>query len=158
MPGSTNPPEERILAVDYGSRRIGLALGSTRDRVAVTLATVRLEGKGTVEEAVGKVAALARGEDVTRLLIGLPLNMDGSVGPAARRARAFGERLARTTGLPAAFLDERLTSEAARDLARMSSGGKRIKKPIDDLAAVVLLQGWFDDEAARDARKRWESS
>lgn len=157
MPDSTTPPDDRILAVDFGTRRVGLALGNRRDGIAVSLVTLELGGGG-VEEAVRRVAEVARNEVVNRLLVGLPLNMDGSAGPAARRARAFGEKLSGAAGLPVLFLDERLTSEAARDLARQSSGGKRVKKAIDDLAAVVLLQGWFDDEKAGEARRRWDSA
>lgn len=147
---ATRPTDERLLAVDYGTRRIGLAVGSTRDRVAVTLATLEGSPEG---EAIRRVAEAAREEGATRLLVGLPLNMDGSEGGAARRARAFGNRLAAAADLPVLFVDERLTSEAAREAARSASGGRRVGKPVDDLAAAILLQGWFDDEAARRARR-----
>lgn len=153
MPGSTNPTDERLLAVDYGTRRIGLAIGSTRDRIAVTLAT--LPGQPEAE-AIGRVAEAARLEGAARLLVGLPLNMDGSEGVAARRARAFGNRLAAAAGLPVLFVDERLSSEAAREAARNASGGRRVRKPVDDLAAAILLQGWFNDEAARRTRQALE--
>jgi putative holliday junction resolvase len=146
--------EERFLAVDYGTRRIGLAVGSGRDGIAVTLGTLEV---GPVEEdAIRRAAEAAREEGATRLMVGLPLNMNGTEGDAARRARAFGDRLAAAAGLPVLFVDERLTSEAAREAARSASGGRRVSKPVDDLAAAILLQGWFDEEAARRARGNLE--
>ena len=154
MPDSTNPPEDRYLAVDYGTKRIGLAVGTARDRIAMRLTTLVNPGKGG-EEMVRKVADIVHEEGATHLLVGLPLNMDGTAGAAAKSARAFGDRLARATGLPVSYVDERLSSEAALDLARNASGGRRVRKPIDDLAAAILLQGWFDEEDARRARRSW---
>jgi putative holliday junction resolvase len=155
MSPPTDWTEERFLAVDYGTRRIGLAVGSGRDGIAVTLGTLEVSPE---EEAIHRAAEAAREEGATRLMVGLPLNMNGTEGESARLARAFGDRLAAATGLPVIFVDERLTTEAAREAARNASGGRRVSKPVDDLAAAILLQGWFDEEAARRARGSLEPS
>jgi putative holliday junction resolvase len=154
---STSRPDDRVLAVDFGTRRIGLAIGNTRDRIAVRLMTLDL-AQARSADLVKAVADVAQDEEVTRLIVGLPLNMDGSAGPAARAAQGFGTKLSALTGLPVEYVDERLSSEAAQEAARNASGGKRVRKPIDDLAAAILLQGWFDEEAAKRARRSWEES
>ncbi len=143
--------EERILAVDFGSRRIGLAVGHVALSQAVPLETLHLDAGGAAPEA--QVADIARREGVSRILLGLPLNMDGTEGRAARRTRAFGRRLETAAGLALFFVDERLTSEAARDLSR--AGRARKGRAIDDLAAVILMESWMADEAARRARLLW---
>lgn len=171
MPDSTTPPDDRILAVDYGTRRIGLALGNARDGLAVSAGIVEVDPRDDMA-APRAIAARAAEEGVHRLMIGLPLNMDGSEGPAAQAARALGERLAALTGLPHFYVDERLTSEAARERLTAAglppqrlSGSRRARpgaarrpgRPLDDVAATILLQGWFDDEQARRARLRWSA-
>lgn len=165
MSDSTTLPDDRILAIDYGTRRIGLAIGTTRDGLAVSAGIIAVD-PGNPAGVVEAVALRAELEDANRLLLGLPLNMDGTEGPAARQARAFGRSLVERIGLPLDFLDERLTSEAARDRVRQAetdSGRRRrgrlrgTRRGIDDLAAVLLLQGWFDEAAARRERLRWDT-
>lgn len=170
MPDSTTPPDERILAVDYGTRRIGLALGNARDGLAVSAGIVAVDPRDEAA-APRAIAERAAEEGATRLMIGLPLNMDGTEGPAAQAARALGNRLHELTGLPLLYLDERLTSEAARErliaagmppprAPRRGPGGRRARgnaRPLDDVAATILLQGWFDDEQARRARLKWSA-
>lgn len=166
MVDSTTPSDERILAIDHGTHRIGLATGSSRDGLAVSAGIVPVDAAAP-DAAVEAVARRAEDEGARRLLVGLPLNMDGSEGPAARRVRHFAEALAARLKLPMEFLDERLTSEAARERLRAAetdSGRRRTgrlrsgRRGIDDLAAVILLQGWFDEAAARRARTAWGSA
>lgn len=165
MSDSKTPTEERILAIDHGTVRIGLAVGNSRDGLAVSAGIVAA-APGRPEETLQAVAQRADLECATRLLVGLPLNMDGSEGPAARLARTFGDALAERLRLPIDYLDERLTSEAARERIRdaaTDSGRRRTgrirggRRGIDDLAAVLLLQGWFDEAAARRARQSWDT-
>ena len=102
--------------------------------------------------ALDAIARHAADEGAGRLLVGLPLDMNGFEGKSAARARRFGERLAERTGLPVTFADERLTSEEAEAAARQTGWTPKSGKPIDDIAAALLLQGWLDDERARAAR------
>jgi putative Holliday junction resolvase len=101
---------------------------------------------------VAEVARYAEAEGAEALLVGLPLDGTGAEGPGVRRIRAFGERLAEVTGLPIFWVDEHLTSVEAEEAARRAGWNPRSKKPLDDLAAALLLQGYFDDERARAAR------
>jgi putative Holliday junction resolvase len=90
------------------------------------------------------IAAMLRGRDVSAIVVGLPLNMDGSEGPAAKGARKFAERLAESLGVTVEMFDERLTSFEARErLAEMPARKGARKTGLDALAAVVILEGWM---------------
>jgi len=132
----------RALGIDFGERRIGLAISDPAGRVAVPLATVRRE---TDRKAAAAIAAIAAREGVARLVVGEPVGLDGRRGPAAERARAFAARLAERTGLPCELVDEALTSVEAQ--ARMRAAGedpRRDPQRVDALAAQILLQDALD--------------
>lgn len=149
----TTSPDERILAVDGGSRRVGLAVGSRATGFATPLAVLdRRSGPAGLADILAAIARAAEDEGVGRILIGLPLNMDGTEGPAAAEARSLGVEVERSSGRPVVLVDERLTSEAAIERARRSGWTPKSGRPIDHMAAAVLLEGWFADEAAREAR------
>ncbi|HEX7880493.1 MAG TPA: Holliday junction resolvase RuvX [Candidatus Eisenbacteria bacterium] len=155
----TTRSDDRILAVDPGTKRIGLAVASVTQGMASRLAVLDVQpGASGLERAVRAVARHAAEEEATRILVGLPLHLDGREGKEARAARRLGLALAEATGLPVDFADERLTSEAAIEEARKSGWTPKSKKPIDDLAAALLLQGWLDDASARAARQRLNES
>ena len=131
----------RTLGIDYGERRIGLAITDESDRIAQPLDTLpRPSGKGVPFE---RLAALIREYEVTQIVVGLPLNMDGSSGPQAERARQFGSELGKRTGLAVEYLDERWTSrEADRSLEPAGSSGRRQKQrraKLDAVAATLIL-------------------
>jgi putative Holliday junction resolvase len=150
----TTPSDDRILAVDPGTKRLGLAVAHRELGLASRLAVVTIDpGSAGLERAIATVARHAADEGATRLLVGLPLHLDGREGKEARAARRLGQRLAALTGLPVDFADERLTSEAAMAEARKTGWTPRSGRPIDDLAAALLLQGWLDDARARRARR-----
>ncbi|MBI4717804.1 MAG: Holliday junction resolvase RuvX [Planctomycetes bacterium] len=133
----------RYLGIDYGSRRIGLAVGDTATRVATPLATLAVYGG--VREQVRMVAKYATDYDCQILVVGLPLNMDGTEGPQARQSRAFGEELHLGTGLPVHFCDERLSTDTAEELLRPGDFTIKQKKGrLDRVAAQVMLQGYLD--------------
>lgn len=137
-------PVKRYLGIDYGSKRIGLALGDDITRVAVPLATV--EAAGSLEQQVAAVRRAARDYEVHALVIGLPLNMDDSEGPAAAAALAFGTALGRITGLPVSYVDERLSTRTASDLLIPAGLTRKKKKSrVDRVAAQVLLQTFLDE-------------
>lgn len=129
--------------MDLGRVRIGLALADDVLRTARPLATIQRRGEA---EDLAAIAALARDYEVTRAVLGLPLNMDGSEGPSARLARAFQPRLSAALGVPVDLFDERLSSfEAESRLREQGFSSKDLRKMVDQEAAAVILQGWLDE-------------
>jgi len=129
---------ERILGLDYGSRRIGMAVSDPLGLTAQPLPPIPREGD---RKDIVVLARLAADIGVTSVVLGLPLLLNGDEGPAAVRARAFGERLQSETSLPVTMWDERLTSvQSERHL--IASGVRRgDRKGIrDSLSAMFLLQ------------------
>lgn len=137
-----------MLAFDFGTRRIGLAVGQTLTRSASAVGTLAASGGAPDWAAVDTcIAQWAPG----RLLVGLPYNMDGSDTTTTAACRDFGEKLARRCGLPVEFVDERLTSAAAYDELRTErrSGARarRIRpEDIDANAARLILETWMQNQ------------
>ena len=132
----------RILGVDLGDRRIGLAVADTDARVAAPVGAIDRAGGADACEAVAE-AARARGVDA--VVVGLPLLMSGAAGTQAREAREFAALLAERAGLPVHTWDERLSSVEAERLLR-EAGGRRKPKPgeQDAMAAALILQAYLD--------------
>ena len=137
----------RVLAVDLGTRRIGVALSDPTGTVAGPLDTIPHRER---RQDVAAVAALARAHGAERIVLGWPRNMDGTSGPAARRAEAFAEALRRVAGVPVALWDERLSTVAA-DRALRDADVKRERRRAlrDQIAAALILQSYLD-AGARD--------
>lgn len=136
----------RTLGIDFGEQRIGLAISDPAGRLAVPLCTLeRRDDRG----AARQIARVALGEGVECLVLGEPLNLDGSRGEAAQRVRRFARRLERTTQLPLELIGEALTSVEAEQRLR-SAGADLRKSPerIDAVAAQILLQEALDRRAA----------
>jgi putative Holliday junction resolvase len=136
----------RIMGIDYGERRIGVATSDQSGRLATNaLPTLdRKQIRGSAEDAV---AALAGEWEVAEIVVGLPVNMDGSHGPAAQKAQEFAEKLAGASGLPVHTWDERLTTVAAQraqDELNLPRGKRRQKGRLDQSAALLLLQNYLD--------------
>lgn len=132
----------RILALDFGKKRIGLALSDPFRWTARGLDTLT---RTRVRDDVAAIARLAAEHEVTLLLVGYPLNMNGTEGLQAQAAREFGERLRRATGIPVKFWDERLTSvEAEEFLRERGEFPNRRKGVVDRIAATMLLQDYLD--------------
>lgn len=135
----------RILAIDYGERRVGLALSDPTGMIASPLPTLkRRKGK---RPPVAPVARLVEEHDVTEIVVGLPLTLDGEESDWTREVRAFGDAVGERTGLPVAFQDERLTSVRAERAVRSIGLGKQKreeKERIDAAAAVLILQAYLD--------------
>lgn len=131
----------RILGVDWGERRIGLAVSDPSGTIASGLDTVSVR---SADDAVERVAAVARAEEVERVVVGLPLLMSGQRGSAAEAAQSFADALARRTGLPVATYDERLTSAlSARRLKETGVRTGHARKKVDQGAAVALLESYL---------------
>ena len=138
----------RILAVDYGRRRVGLAVSDELGLAARGLPTVQANSRDSALDSVTRVAANV---GASALLVGLPLNMDGSRGPMAEAAEEFAAALNRTTGLPVRLWDERLTTVAARRAIReIGARDRKTKGPVDRMAAVLLLNNYLQ---AKDSAK-----
>ena len=134
----------RCLALDVGERRTGVAIG---ERIARPLTTLRRHSRA---EDFGRVANLIREHAIDKLVVGLPLNMDGSHGAQARRVTRYAGRMGDAlveAGLHVelVFWDERLTTEAASDILRSHSGARSGKgQSVDAVAAAVILQSYLD--------------
>jgi putative Holliday junction resolvase len=130
----------RILGIDYGDARIGIAMSDETAFLASPLTTVKA-GKAAADEVV----ALVEEHGVQTIVIGLPLNMDGSAGPATEKVRAFSKKLAKKTAVPIVENDERLTTVTAHhNLREAGLDGKKRKDVIDMASAQIILQDWLD--------------
>lgn len=135
----------RYLGIDFGTKRIGLALSDPEGRIAVPLATLERRND---RSAAREIAAIARREGVGHLVVGEPLGLDGRRGEAAGRARRFAERLAELTGLPLEMVNESLTSvEAAERLRAAGVDPRRHPERLDAVAAQILLQEALDRQS-----------
>jgi putative Holliday junction resolvase len=134
----------RWLGIDYGESRIGVAISDDLGSFAVPVKTLQ-RGPNTTKEICGLLA----GQGAIGIVIGLPVNMDGTLGPAAAKAKEFGAQL--QTALPATlikFWDERLTTvEAQKALHSAGKNAKQSRKIIDQVAAQILLQKYLDAQA-----------
>jgi putative Holliday junction resolvase len=137
----------RVLGVDFGERRLGLAVSDMRDGLALPLRVVVVSDE---EAAHAAVAAAVRDTGAVAVVVGLPLTLDGRRGPMAQRAEAFAERLRRGLGIPVDTWDERLTTRLVeRTLLDADLSRARRRDVRDKLAAQIMLQGYLDARAAR---------
>jgi putative Holliday junction resolvase len=135
----------RVLAVDHGSVRIGLALSDPTGTLARPLPFAPAKGDAKLAR---EVAALAAREGAELILLGLPRHMDGTLGEAAAKVQAFASALGEATQIPVQLVDERLTTvQAARQLREAGRDARAQRGRIDSEAAAVLLQGWLDARA-----------
>jgi putative Holliday junction resolvase len=132
----------RILAIDPGSKRVGVALSDPTETIAQPLATLQTEPEATL---ASRVAETARSHEAERIIVGLPLRLDGTRGPEAAAAQRLAAAIRHASGLPVEMVDERLTTAAA-DRALIAGGVKRERRRqgIDRVAATMLLQGHLD--------------
>ncbi len=136
------PPVGGIAGLDLGEKTIGVAISDLRRSIATPVTIIR-RVKFTEDAASLLTLLTARG--VVGILLGLPLNMDGSEGPRVQSTRAFARNLTRLTELPIFFWDERLSTVAAtRALLEADASRKRRKEVIDQVAASYILQGALD--------------
>ncbi len=154
---------KRFLGIDLGERRIGVAIGDPATRVASPLTT--LSRAKTVAEDAAVVSRLAAEQRAGVLVVGLPLHMSGGEGLQATRTREWAESVAKATGLPLRYRDERLTSERAErrigGASRGRSGGPpsaaqrdAYRARVDREAAALILQDEFDDMTSQDVERR----
>jgi len=147
--GGSGGAAGRTLALDYGDRRIGIALSDELGLAARPLMTL---ARTSWPKDLDRLAAIIRENDVRRIVVGLPLDMDGGRGGRARLTEAIIERIRGATGLPVIPWDERLTTvQAERILISGDVSRSRRREVIDQVAAVILLQAWLDAQRAGGA-------
>lgn len=136
------PAARPLLGLDLGTKTIGLAISDVGWRVASPLVTIK---RAKFQADAAELLKICAARDVGALVIGLPVNMDGSEGPRAQSARAFARNLAKLTDLAIAFWDERLSTAAVtRTLLEADTSRKRRAELVDKLAAAYILQGALD--------------
>jgi putative Holliday junction resolvase len=137
-----NPGRVRIAALDVGDARIGLAVSDELGLTAQGVGVVRrVGGRRDLEELARALAPYA---PLERLVVGLPVNMNGTEGPQAARVRAFAARAGEHLGVPVEFWDERLTTVAAeRTLREADLSRRRRRQLVDQVAATLILQGYL---------------
>jgi putative pre-16S rRNA nuclease len=140
-----NTSKGRILALDLGKKRIGLALSDPLGITAQGLPTLQ---RTNIRGDMAALAGIVAEREVTLLLMGNPLHMSGDAGRQAAYVREFAERLAAHTGVPLKYWDERLTTvEAHRVLRSSGIGIEKRAQAIDKLSAVILLESYLDSGA-----------
>lgn len=140
----------RILGLDVGSKTIGMAVSDELELVANTLAT--LQRKGMAQD-LRQLAAVIAEQEVGAIVVGLPKNMNGSLGPSSQMVLELVEELKRTVAQPVVTWDERLSTVAAEKvLLEADMSRKKRKKVIDQVAAVLILQGYLDSRAHQKSR------
>jgi len=135
--------QQRLIGIDLGRKTIGLALSDVGLTLASPFGSLK---RGKLKENVAEILAIAGKENVGGLVVGLPLSMDGTAGPAAQAASDWALALSDATGLPAALFDERLSSAAANRFLISEADVSRRKRArsVDRMAASWILQGALD--------------
>ncbi len=139
----------RAFGLDVGTRTVGVALSDALGITAQALTTLRRAG---LRADLAALRRLAEAHEVTRAIVGLPLNMDGTEGPSAARSRTFGDALTKALHIPVHYWDERLSTVAAHRALRESNlSGERRRAVVDQVAAALILQGWLDMQRPAEA-------
>lgn len=137
----------KLLAVDLGLARTGVAVCDREERLASPVGTIE---ERNPERLAEKLAAVAREQGAARIVLGHPKNMDGSRGESARRAEAFAVLLEETAELPVVLWDERMTTMSAIGyLNETNTRGKKRKQVVDTVSAVIILQDYIDSRRLR---------
>jgi putative Holliday junction resolvase len=133
------PTEGRVLGIDYGTHRVGLALS---DELRITAQPLEVVARA---DAVNRIAAIVVEMKVAEIVMGLPVGLSGKEGPAAFEARLLGDEVAKATGLAVTFADERFTtSTAERAMLAANVRRSRRRETVDKVAAAVILQAFLD--------------
>ncbi|WNB93317.1 Holliday junction resolvase RuvX [Bacillus sp. NEB1478] len=140
----------RILGLDVGSKTIGVAVSDGLGWTAQGVETIRRRPNRPEEDFV-RLDELISNYEISKIVVGLPKNMNGSIGPTGEACQAFAKEIESKTGLPVILWDERLTTMAAeRTLISADVSRKKRKQVIDKLAASIILQGYMDSQQNRN--------
>lgn len=142
----------KVCALDLGAARVGVAVSDDLGLMAHPRGFLAAKPRPAFLEALVEIV---KEEDVRRIVVGLPLDMRGTEGEAARRAREVAQAIADATGCDIELVDERLTTvEAQRQITASGLKREKARARIDEAAAVTILQAWLDRRAARRAQKK----
>lgn len=134
--------KKRILGVDFGDARTGVAISDLSGILASGVGTIKSTGFLKTAEEVAKIA---KEKDVSLIVLGHPINMNGTLGPRSEKAQAFGKHLEEITGLPVVLYDERLSTANAHVMLNMTNTrGQKRKSIIDEMSACLILQSYLD--------------
>jgi len=138
---------ERLMGLDFGSKTVGVALSDPTGLIASPLEIIEREREDKLRKTFSRIEELIEEYKVTKIVLGLPLNMDSSEGERVKKTQEFKEALERRTGLEIVFWDERLSTVEAHDIMT-EAGVKGIdrKKFVDKIAASIILQGYMDSQ------------
>ena len=141
----------RIMGLDFGSKTVGVAISDELLITAQGKEIIRREQENKLRRTCARIEELIGEYEVGQIVLGLPKNMNDTQGVRVEKTREFGEMLARRTGLPVSYWDERLTTVAA-DRAMMEAGVRRENRRdyVDMIAAVLILQGYLDRRAMQE--------
>lgn len=140
----------RIMGLDYGSKTVGVAVSDPLLITAQGVEIIRRDSENKIRKTLARIEALIEEKEVTKIVLGYPLNMNDTVGERARKTEGFKESLERRTGLEVVLWDERLTTVEAEN-AMIESGIRREdrKKYVDEIAAMLILQSYLDATAGK---------
>ena len=140
--------KERWMGLDYGTKTVGVAVSDALGITAQGVETITRKSNKKLRQTLARIEALAEEYEVSRIVLGLPKNMNNTLGERVEKTLAFKEMLERRTNLPVVMWDERLTTvEAERTLIENKVRREDRKKYIDKIAAVFILQGYLDSLA-----------
>jgi putative holliday junction resolvase len=135
----------RYLAIDYGTKSTGLAICDQSETIVSPFAVLSNE-----KDLVGKILEIAKAESVSAIVLGLPLNMDDTIGPQAKIVERFADKLKKMVAVPIYFQDERLTTFAAEEkLMGAKLTRKKKRRRLDAVAAAEILQAFFDSRQSK---------
>lgn len=145
----SNQPAGRVLALDLGHKRIGVAVSDPERVIAQPLCVIERAGRDQDVAAIGQVAVA---QEATLIVLGLPRRTDDTLGPEAAKALAFGKRLGRVLKLPVAYVDEWETTVEAQELL-ISGGASRARRRqvVDKLAAALILRRFLEGRGVENA-------
>lgn len=135
----------RTLGLDYGSKTVGVAVSDPLGLTAQGVETIWRDKENKLRRTLARIQELVLEYQVERIVLGYPKNMNNTIGERAEKSLEFKEMLERRTGLPVVMWDERLTTvEAERALTETGVHSRQQKKYVDQLAAILILQGYLD--------------
>ena len=139
--------KERIMGLDYGSKTIGVAISDALGLTAQPLETIERSGENMLRRSLARIAEIVREKDIKKIVVGLPINMDGRSGERAALTLEFVEKLKLRVDIPNVIQDERLTTVEADEILDESGVKKQDRKQfIDQIAAGIILKEYMEKE------------
>lgn len=143
-----------LIGLDYGSKTVGVAMAESVHTLARPIETIRREKEKRLRKTCARIEQLITENEIEVIVLGLPINMDGSEGERAAAVRLFAQMIKRRTGLRVILVDERLTSVEAeahiRENYSEKSGNMKIRADVDNVAAALILQDYMDNACGED--------